>query len=80
MSGTMKWRPVPRVAHFLDYPLKCALIKRWNSGEFGREHPIKLTSSDIPFLEGLLCAEIGEAKKLIDAIEKHDEIHLWIDY
>lgn len=46
--------------------------------EFG-DYPFVLEHSATPFLRGLAAAGVDGAKQLIDAIEQHESIELWIE-
>ena len=76
MSATLMWEPVKREAKSLPDDLKFVLRdkcgidakrSRWN-----KDH--------IPYLAGLKDAGIEEAQELIDILEKHGEIELWLEY
>lgn len=70
MSSTLSWRPAsPPRSGSLPTALKFALRKKYNE-------PINVTfdESDIPFLEGLVCAGIPGANDLISAIRMHNQI------
>ena len=70
MSSTLSWRPAfPPKSGSLPSELKFALRKKY-------DEPIDIMfdESDIPFLEGLVCAGIPGANDLISAIRKHKQI------
>ena len=78
MSATLKWEPAIRKAHSLPDALK--FILRDSCGVSGSESKQMWGREKIPYLTGLVHAKIEGAEELIQAIEKHDEIDLWLEY
>ena len=79
MSTNLFWEPVrPRTAKSLGKGIKWAIQK-----EYGSE--ATLTADDIPFLKGVRAGQFKEDDEtakdcdtLIEAIEKHGTIRVWI--
>ena len=72
MSSTLCWEPVkPKKCRPLDVRLKWILQKK-----YGSPVNVELGEADIPYLQGLADAEVADAQKLIDAIEKYGCIEL----
>lgn len=73
MSTNLYWEPAHRNKKSPkgDDALKFALRKRSNG-----HVNMRMTQSDVPYLQGLVDAGIAAAQELIDAIEKHDEINV----
>lgn len=71
MSGKLVWVPVNQKMYALDNDLRDALRNK-----FGCPVDIVMDYSYSDFLEGLVCAGIKDAQKLIDAIEKHCEVRI----
>ena len=70
MSSTLQWRPVRESGKSLPDELKRVLGK----GSFvDRE----FSADDLPYLRGLEDAGVNGASQVIEAIEKHDHIHLF---
>ena len=72
MSSTLYWKPIrPRKGKSLSTSLKWIFQKNYGS-------PVNavLTEEDLPYLQGLADAQIEDAQKLIDAIEKYGRISL----
>ena len=70
MGSTLYWRPNKSIGHLPD-ELKWKL-KLGGQAIF--------TQSDIPYLKGLADCEIKGAKKLIELIEKYEEVLLYEKY
>ncbi len=75
MSSTLKWRPRYQKGHDLSDQLKYALRKRYTESGV-----ICLAASDVPYLEGLRDAGVEDAGKLLEAIERYDEVEVWEQY
>lgn len=71
MSSNLGWMPVESDWRFLGDQLKFALRKG-----YGEPVDAVLNSEDIPYLKGLADAGVKDADKLIEAIEKHDELRV----
>jgi len=71
MSSTLTWEPAYRKTNSLSYELKLVLQK-YLGGTVDSDMDI----SDLKYLEGLRDAGVIDAQILIDAIEKHDRIHV----
>jgi len=76
MSANLNWRPVSKQSKTLPDELKFILREYcgidtsktiWNKQQ-------------IPYLAGLRDAGVKGAQELIDILEKHDEIELWLEY
>jgi len=39
-----------------------------------------ITRADIPYLEGLRDCNVEGAVKLIEAIQKYEEVRIWLEY
>lgn len=71
MSSSLTWRPRKVENQTLDMNLKFALRKKYGDcidHIFSRD--------DIGFLEGLAAADVEDAQKLIELIEKYDEVEV----
>ena len=75
MSSNLVWEPADRKNHSLPYELKFAMRKH-----YGEPIDKILTDLEAPYLEGLRDAGISGAQILLDAIEKHDKIHVREEY
>lgn len=71
MSSNLTWEPAERNTKALGDDLKRALQKKYA----GMVDQI-MDQSDIGYLEGLRDAGMSEAQLLLDAIEKHDRVHV----
>lgn len=76
MSATLKWEPSKRKSQSLPDALKFVL--RDKGGVTG-ERTI-FGSENLAYLRGLADAGIEGAQALIDAIDKHEEVELWLEY
>ena len=79
MSANLKWEPAKREAGDLPDGLKFALRDKrgmFQSGD-GRE---RFDESDLNYLRGLMDAGIEGAQELIELIEKHEAVELWLGY
>lgn len=81
VSTGLKWRPAVPLpdAEQLAYELKRALGRRlW--GHDGSLHgdDQEVGSEFVPYLEGLVDAGLTSAQDLIDAIERHGRVIIWI--
>lgn len=75
MSATLYWRPRrPLESKSLDDQLRFILNLDGVSG------PVPFGRSNLDYLRGLADAEVKDAQTLIDAIEKHDDVELWLEY
>lgn len=74
MSAKLCWRPKARTRETLPYALQSILREALG------ESPRTFSNKDIPYLTGLRDAKIEGAQELIDAIEKHEEVELWLEY
>jgi hypothetical protein len=76
MSANLYWRPVPKTAHGLPDALKYIL-----QDSQGLEAEMQVfTRASICYLRGLADAKIDGAQELINAIEKHEEVEVWLEY
>jgi len=72
MSCALYWRPLRNGHHVGDHVLRDAVRR-----EFGS--PCRLDDGALPYLRGLAAAEVDGAQKLIDAIERHGEIEVYLE-
>ena len=75
MSSNLRAEPTVRKNLDLDTQLKFALRKR-----YGEPVSATMSKNHIDYLTGLKDAGIKDAEKLIDFIEKHDEIFVKEEY
>jgi len=76
MSANLMFEPIIERGKTLSDELRFALERSINLQE-----GVKLMSeTDIPYLKGLRDADIKDAQKLVDAIEKYGEIKVWLQY
>lgn len=76
MGQNLYWRPKSNLRNDLSDALKRVLRdKRELSG--AREHTY--SQSEISYLRGLVDAGIDGAQELIDAIERHGEVIVWLE-
>ena len=80
MSTTAYWKPVvPQRGPILSDEIKCKIARRYLDHDGSLCGSIELDSSALGWLEGLRDGGVKDAQTLIDAIEKHDEIEVWLD-
>lgn len=73
MSGTLYWE-VPKPGKPVgDLQIRNAIQKRYGD-------QATLGHSDKGFLEGLAYGNVKGAQELLDAIEKYDEINVYVGY
>lgn len=77
MSGTLHWRQPSTGKAVGEWPLRDA-VQAYLSMSAGREG--ELTQDDLSFLHGLAAANIEGADDLIQAVEKHERILVWIEH
>lgn len=76
MSSNLTWRPVhPAANETLPDRLKFALKKR-----HGDPVETTLSSSDIPYIEGLVDAGVEGAERLLEIICEVGEIEIWEEF
>lgn len=76
MSANLMWEPAKRKAKSL--PSSLMYILRDNFGlNDGRQ---TWTRANVPYLTALVHARIDGAQELIDAIEQHEEVEIWLEY
>ena len=73
MSANLSWRP-PGTRHPLPDALKYVLRKGVYSND------TEITQADRTYFQALADAEIDGAQQILDALEKHDTIHLCYEY
>lgn len=86
MSSTMRWEPVQPVrGHRLSSDFKLLISTRWfgHDGSLAQGE-IVLSTSDIPFLEGIIWGSNNttireDARTLVDRINDHDYVRVWIE-
>lgn len=76
MSATLKWEPSKRKSQSLPDALKFVLRDK---GGVTSERTI-FGRGNISYLRGLADAGVEGAQELIDAIDKHEEVELWLEY
>jgi hypothetical protein len=76
MSATLYWEPIVCRGESLGDKLKFILRERYQL----TEGVATLTSDDVGYLRGLADAGITDAAQLIEAIEKHGHIRIWLEY
>ncbi len=75
MSATLYWRPVVvSEGQSLNDQLRFILKLE------GRQLPTRFDHTWLDYLRGLADAGITDAQTIIDAIEKHELIELWLEY
>ncbi len=74
MSATLYWRPVSVGRQTLDDQLRFILQLEQTRGR------VRFTRTNIEYLRGLADAKVKDAQTVIDAIEKHNEIELWLEH
>lgn len=79
MSATLLWKPAPppKSGKSLPSSLRFILAKKYDLS--GSDVAV-LSSSDIPYLEGLRDAGIAGAYRLIGYIQKHSAIEIWLEH
>jgi hypothetical protein len=75
MSANLMWEPAKRPAESLPDALKFVLRDR-----YGLEHRQTFGRNQVPYLQGLADANIEGALELLEAIEKHESVELWLEY
>lgn len=76
MSSNLMWEPAKRKAKSLPDALKIVLRDKG-----GLDGGRKIYSrDDLQYLTGLAHAEIDGASELIELIEKHEIVELWLEY
>lgn len=73
MSCTLYWKPVGG-----GRPVGDAQLRDLLRDEYG-EYPCRLTAEALPFLRGLRAAKVDGAADLLNALEKHDTIDLFVE-
>ncbi len=77
MSASLVYEPVrPPKPKYLSYELKVILNEKYDLGNGGQT----LDATNISYLEGLKDAGHKELGGLIDAINKHDQVKIWLHY
>lgn len=72
MSCTLYWKPVGA-----GKPVGGAQLRDLLRDEYGE--PCRLTTEALPFLRGLRAAKVDGAAELLNALEKHDTIDLFVE-
>lgn len=77
MSSTLHWRPTPPTLPptGASSDLKHPLTKRYR---LQYDEPYQLNSDDLPYLEGLRDAGMGDAATLIADIRDHGSVEVWV--
>jgi len=77
MRASLSYRPVvPHAGKTLGDALKSVLREKYELDSVSH----LLRESDIPYLEGLRDAGIKDAKELIDCIEQHKKVEIFLSY
>ncbi len=79
MSSTLYWRPTCQLGKSLGYSLKKALRRQYGGHGEGRISELRLCSSDMSILQGMLSAGVEEARILLDEIQKHGAVFVYED-
>ena len=80
MSTNAYWRPVvPKEGNDLSDEIKRKIARRYMDHDGSLSGSVKLGKSALGWLEGLRDSDIEDADKLIEAIEKHYEIEVWLE-
>jgi len=80
MSTNAYWRPVvPKKGHDLSDDIKRKIARRYMEHDGSLSGSARLDSSALGWLEGLRDANVKDADSLIQAIEKHGEIEVWLE-
>ena len=76
MSSTLMYAPKPISKKPLGLDIKRAITKHYcfNGGQ------ICLGEDAVGFLNGLLCAGIDDASVLLEVIEKHGSVNIYLEY
>lgn len=76
MSANLMWEPAKRKAQSLPDGLKFVLRDK-----YGWDGNRKIYGpGQLSYLRGLADAGVEGAEELIAAIEKHEEVELWLEY
>ena len=80
MSSTAYWKPVtPKEGNCLSDDLKRKIARRYMGHDGSLSGSVFLNHADMGWLEGLRDGGVKGADKLVDAINKHDDIEVWIE-
>lgn len=80
MSTNLHWLPITDDrGKTLSKDLKFKMLKSERYERALNGGLIILDSGHIPFFEGLMAAEVEDADKIIEAIEKHSKIKVWLE-
>lgn len=80
MSTNAYWRPVvPKKGNDLSDDIKRKIARRYMDHDGSLSGSVRLDSAALGWLEGLRDGGVKDAGKLIDAIEKHHEIEVWLE-
>ena len=78
MSDRLVWFPdVEPESYALSDELK-QILRRTFRLTGGVQNAVSLTFEHVPYLTGLCDAGIEDAQILLDAIEKHDAVRVWL--
>jgi hypothetical protein len=72
MSSTLMWAPIPD-GRALPYALKKALESMLDRAQ-------TFDASNLEYLRGLRDGGVEGAQKLIDAIDKHETVRVWLEW
>ena len=76
MSASLCWRPTPKVKMHASVTLRNALQKSQKADSSVRS----FSYNDIEYFRGLADAGVTDADKIIEAIEEHDSVEIWVEY
>lgn len=82
MKTNLYWRPVqPTRSHQLPHALKSILARRyWGQGGVAEpDSPYRMDDDEVPYLTGLLDADVAGAADLIAALRQHRSVEVWIE-
>jgi len=75
MSGSLVWEPAERKKRSLPRALKWALQKR-----YGGDPNVVMGEGHRDYLRGLIDGGVEGAQELLDAIDKHGDVQLSVEY
>lgn len=75
MSANLYWEPYKKRPKSLPDALRFKL-----RDGYGVSNEAIMNASDLAYLQGLRDCSIDGAQELIDAIEKHEAVRVWLEY
>lgn len=83
MSSSLHRRPVPKdlppAGDLSDHLKHCLAQRYWGHGGSLTSEPIILDRTDLAYLEGLADGGVEDASMLIEGINDHDRVQIWIE-